>query len=413
MTYDSDSPSTSTHSTNSTKSSNLIPVESLPFERIANVTEQTCLDDNNEPYLFDAWIVNLTSPVQTRDLIRFSTHHRLEDKKCERTKHLRRIRKAFPYDKVDCGPNTDTSNLAGLDYCISVLLAEATPELTKERVRELLAKTSTQVKDLDPYILRVPSRRATTPEEYTACQKYWPVSFTPKAQFVNGFTYDYWDSRKLDWVMNGLDTAKALAMEAKERGELPIAAHVSSPPLDIPIPPGYPPPTPNMTALGYDTRCSSGNPLNHAIFNCVRKVGELRYKADAETTTMNGSGSNVDKRDSEVSDSNNSSTTSSSSSTTIQPTLSGINACQNGAEYLCTSLTLFATHEPCMMCAMALVHSRVRDIYYLRKSKSSGGCGSVYSVHEMQNLNHHFEAWSLDQHHPLCSGLEIDDDISP
>lgn len=350
----------------------------------------------------NAWIVNLTSPVQTRDLIRFSTHHRLEDKKCERTKHLRRIRKAFPYENVDCGPHTATSNLPGLDYCISVLLAEATPDLTKDKVKQLLSRTSAQVTDLDPYILKVPSRRATTGEEYNACQKYWPVSFTPKAQFVNGFTYDYWDVRKLDWVMNGLDKAKSLAYEAKSRGELPIAAHVSSPPIEIPVPPGYPPPTPNMTALGYDTRCSSGNPLNHAIFNCVRKVGELRYKADAETTTINGNDN--EKR---------SSSTQPNTTANNTPTLSGLNACQNGAEYLCTSLTLFSTHEPCMMCAMALVHSRVRDIYFLKKSTSSGGCGSVYGVHEMQNLNHHFEAWCLNSEHPLSNGLDLDDHISP
>ncbi|TIC44253.1 cytidine deaminase-like protein [Wallemia mellicola] len=372
----SDSPSTS-----------LIPVEDLPFDRINDILEPTCLDENGDPYLFtvDAWIVNLTNPIQTRELIRFAIHHRIEDRKCERTKHLRRIRKAYSHQGLDCGPDATNSTLPDSDFCISVFLAEATPELTKDKIKQLLSKTSDQVKDLDPYILKVPARRATTAEEYTACQKYWPVSFTPKAQFVNGFTYDYWHTRKLEWVMEGLEKAKYLALEAQSRGELPIAAHVSSPPEEIPVPPGYPPPTPNMKALGYDTRSTTGNPLNHAIFNCVRQVGELRYRADAETTS--------NKRTLSIS--------------------SGLNACQNGAEYLCTSLTLFSTHEPCMMCAMALVHSRVRDIYFLKKSSSSGGCGSVYGVHEMPNLNHHFEAWCLDNNHPLCDGLDLDDHISP
>lgn len=248
---------------------------------------------------------------------------------------------------------------------------------------DMLRKTDGSVSDLEPYILPVPARRALTNEEYEICQKFWPVSFTPKSQFNNGFSYDYWDKTKLEWVMDGLMKARDLALEAKCNGELPIAAHVSAPPPHIPVPPGYPPPTPNMKALGNDTRISTGNPLNHAIFNCVRQVGRIRHKADYDVLMRNG------KR---------------LSSPIVQ----------NGAEYLCTSLTMFSTHEPCMMCAMALVHSRVRDVYFLHKSSSCGGCGSIYGVHEMPGLNHHFEAWYLTQdYHNLRNGLEINDDINP
>jgi tRNA-specific adenosine deaminase 3 len=42
---------------------------------------------------------------------------------------------------------------------------------------------------------------------------------------------------------------------------------------------------------------------------------------------------------------------------------------------------------------MALVHSRVHTVYYLKSTQGSGGCGSTYSVHEEKGLNHRFDVW--------------------
>ena len=63
--------------------------------------------------------------------------------------------------------------------------------------------------------------------------------------------------------------------------------------------------------------------------------------------------------------------------------------------YLLTGLTIFTTHEPCLLCSMSLLHSRIAQLYYVRKASGSGGCGSVYSVHEDVGLNHKFEVFAL------------------
>lgn len=61
--------------------------------------------------------------------------------------------------------------------------------------------------------------------------------------------------------------------------------------------------------------------------------------------------------------------------------------------YLLTGLTVFTSHEPCLLCSMSLLHSRIAQLYYVKPASGSGGCGSVYGVHEDGGLNHRFEVW--------------------
>lgn len=61
--------------------------------------------------------------------------------------------------------------------------------------------------------------------------------------------------------------------------------------------------------------------------------------------------------------------------------------------YLANELDLFVSHEPCVMCAMALVHSRIRRAYFAVPNPVHGGLGSVFAVHAIPSLNHHFRAF--------------------
>ena len=137
--------------------------------------------------------------------------------------------------------------------------------------------------------------------------------------------------------------------------------------------------------LAHDTRRSTKNPLRHSVLNVVRKVADWR---SGQVPRQSGSR--------EVS-------LTSPPESTASPDIDqpGHNTPANGAHYLLTSLTLFTTHEPCIMCSMALLHSRVKEIIFVHPMNETGGSGGESGhgtcVPRLPSVNHRYSIlrWSL------------------
>ncbi|PWN46937.1 hypothetical protein IE53DRAFT_382509 [Violaceomyces palustris] len=145
-------------------------------------------------------------------------------------------------------------------------------------------------------------------------------------------------------------------------------------------------PTSLIQVDGRDCRVEMRNPLKHSVMLAISKVAEMRAldrKRDKEEEE--------EERERE--------------GMTNPPWI-----VPNGHDYLLTGLSLFTTHEPCVYCCMALVHSRVKNVHFLLPSPGRGGlCGSdspredqrckgmedggPYPLQEIGSLNHSFHVW--------------------
>lgn len=59
--------------------------------------------------------------------------------------------------------------------------------------------------------------------------------------------------------------------------------------------------------------------------------------------------------------------------------------------YRLDGCTVYATLEPCAMCAGALLHARISRLVYAAADPKAGAAGSVLSVINHPGLNHHME----------------------
>ncbi|CAK9303377.1 unnamed protein product [Gordionus sp. m RMFG-2023] len=66
---------------------------------------------------------------------------------------------------------------------------------------------------------------------------------------------------------------------------------------------------------------------------------------------------------------------------------------ENEMQYLCTNYHLFTTREPCIMCSMALVHARIRRVFYGTESKYGALGSNGVMLHTIKSLNHNFEVY--------------------
>ena len=62
--------------------------------------------------------------------------------------------------------------------------------------------------------------------------------------------------------------------------------------------------------------------------------------------------------------------------------------------YLCTDFSVFIKCEPCVMCTMALLHSRIAELYFRDERTFYPGI-SQHGIHWHPKLNHKFRAYRL------------------
>jgi len=218
----------------------------------------------------------------------------------------------------------------------------------------------------DPFLITVPASAAVTPTSLSLKTLLWPTIYAPRRK---GEVED-WSQGKARWAWEAMRVVVQEALRWRDKGELPIAAYVPAP---YEAPEDAPPP---IAFMAHDTRQTTAHPLRHAVMNVIRQIADHRASSDVEP---------------------------------LEPELSPDgDSPRNGTNYLLTSQILFTTHEPCIMCSMALLHSRVKEVVYLHPMAKTGGCGGAICLPTLPGVNHRFSICQWKGETIKEGGLQLD-----
>lgn len=177
-------------------------------------------------------------------------------------------------------------------------------------------------------------------------EKYWPLTWcgNPNDQILNEYVFD------MNFIKVMLRKISDLCKSETENGnEYPIVtAFVDPKDKEQPI-------------FAVDRRMQKAyTPLDHSIMSGIKLVAEREKQRRSKIVS---------------------------------------NPADPSAEvgYLCLDFDIYTTHEPCSMCSMALIHSRVKRCIFLRSMEKTGSLksdsGDGYCMHNNRLLNSKYEAF--------------------
>lgn len=221
---------------------------------------------------------------------------------------------------------------------------------TKNECNEVLRAQLTGIQPMIG-ICKVPREPPKTKQQHVEANALWPCNFHPLKRIEDLLAQKYFS---MEEVACQYECMRLALRTAEENGSAVAAVIVD-------------PQNGNVVAVAFD-KCSR-NPCKHAIIGALDKVAE-RQKILFQNFTET-------RRDEQREN--------------VATTIGERNKNQEVQElpYLCTGYDLFVTREPCIMCAMAMVHSRVKRVFYGCATKN-GALGSRCKVHTMPSLNHHY-----------------------
>ncbi|KAK5861489.1 hypothetical protein PBY51_022882 [Eleginops maclovinus] len=205
----------------------------------------------------------------------------------------------------------------------------------------------------EPFRVKIPARPPLTRPQFEQAGKHWPTSFHEDKQLTVALRGELFSApqkaRMHAYMMSAVTAAKA----GSELGMEAVGAVVVDPSTE------------KVIAVGHDSR--GDHPLHHAVMVCIdlvaRSQGSGCYSFDQYATC-----------------------------TFTPPASDTSQSAPSSLPYICTGYDLYVTREPCVMCAMALVHSRIGRVFY-GTACADGALGSKYKIHSQKDLNHHFEVY--------------------
>jgi tRNA-specific adenosine deaminase 3 len=192
--------------------------------------------------------------------------------------------------------------------------------------------------------IELPESKIITRKQYEIAANYWPVTFREN-QYLESLLNDKWNDLTTNRELEYHDYHSRLVLKLSNHNSNKSAALIVDPKNQA------------IVSSGIDRR--DEHPLWHSVIQSI----------------------------------NNSSLRDHSNDPILKLGLTSLKFREQDSEsYLCTGYYAYLTHEPCGMCAMALVHSRISKVFYLNETKHGFLCTKC-KLHCINDLNHRFEVF--------------------
>lgn len=201
-----------------------------------------------------------------------------------------------------------------------------------------------------------------TQEQYTKCRSMWPLSFLSTS--ISRISYSHTNEEKEEIV-------KIIRhLEELNRTNKKISSLV------------YDPKVKSIVCLGNDER--DVNPISHPIMNLIHNFSIMHISQsnpDRDRTSKEltlGEKNELPPYDEFLA-------SKVSGKTNPYPISSD--------QYYCENFYVFSIKEPCIMCSMALVHSRIARLYFTQPTVNGGVISRIQIGN--YNLNHSYLTFQL------------------
>lgn len=284
------------------------------------------------------------------------------------------------------------------ELCDDNIMALSIIDTDKIFVKLEEKKIKTSIFMAKAFVSRVARYAPRIREMYDKVAPFWPCSYHEDSYLTRLSSANFFTENEIHIIVEHMNKAIEMGCKANKEGNPPVGVVIidsqSGQVISVAQDCRLEHPLQHAVMLAIDnvaSRHGGGAWIQNKLLSCKKPFYEECRKSSSSTNMIREELSVVTDKKNESFRVNEDTKNTSLKTLSSEKTEAFISS--NGT-YICTGCDVFITHEPCMMCGMALLHSRVRRVFYCCPNRQ-GALGSVTKLHTLPGINHRYEVFTV------------------